>query len=51
MRIAKGDVSTVYKKCKRNDETLYSVRLSSLSMQDTFIQVKQRMKAVLDFIV
>jgi len=51
MRLAKGDVTNIYQKNKQNEETIYRVNLSSLSLQDTFIQVKQRIKAVLDFVI
>lgn len=51
MRIAKGDIKHIYQKQKsESNEEEYIVRLSSVSLQDTFIVVKHRMKASLDFI-
>ncbi len=51
MRIAKGDISHIYRKSKsESNEEQFIVLLSAVSLQDTFIIVKQRMRAALDFI-
>ena len=51
LRIAKGDVTHFYRKVKDTDGTeSIQVSLSSLSRQDTFIWIKERMRMALDFI-
>ena len=51
MRIAKGDISKIYKKRKdENKLNEYTISLSALSRQDTFIRIKQRMRVILNFI-
>ena len=45
MRLAKGDISQIYKKKKEENGTeLYQVNLAALSKQDTFITIKRRVK-------
>jgi hypothetical protein len=52
MRLAKGDISQIYKKKKEENGTeLYQVNLAALSKQDTFITIKRRVKQTLDFII
>eukprot|EP00347_Sterkiella_histriomuscorum_P017570 403348829 len=55
MRIAKGDVTQIYKilldpLSQVPGEQVYQVMLSALSRQDVFITIKHRIKQILDFI-
>lgn len=51
MRIAKGRVDHLYQKGKDiAGREVINISLSSLSRQDTFIQIKERMRMALDFV-